>query len=43
MCHRRQKSRIEIAVYGRSKLAGNSNPSRSAAPIAMSVYPLKSA
>ena len=43
MCHRRQKSRSDTAVYGRSKFAGNSNPSSSATPIAMSLYALKSA
>jgi hypothetical protein len=42
MCQRRQKSVIEVAEYGASKFCGNVNPSSSAIPIAMFVYPKKS-
>jgi hypothetical protein len=37
MCHRRQKSLRDAALYGDAKFCGNSNPSRSAMPIAMFV------
>jgi hypothetical protein len=43
MCHRRQKSWSDRALYGRSKFCGNWKPRSLATPIAMSVYPLKSA
>ncbi len=37
MCQRRQKSWIDVAVYGLSKFSGKRKPSSSASPIAMSV------
>ena len=43
MCQRRQKSWIDTAAYGASKFCGKRKPSRSAIPIAMFVYPKKSA
>src|SRR5579859_4724188 len=42
MCQRRQKSIIELALYGELKFAGNVTPKRRASPIAMSEYPEKS-
>ena len=43
MCQRRQKSVMDVAEYGASKFCGNWNPRRTAIPIAMFVYPKKSA
>jgi hypothetical protein len=43
MCHRLQKSVGDVAKYGLLKFNGNLKPRISAAPIAISVYPEKSA
>ena len=42
MCHRRQNSIIEVALYGEEKLIGNRMPKSNAKPIAISEYPEKS-
>ena len=42
MCQRRQKSVIEVDLYGERKLVGNLNPNNKATPIAISEYPEKS-
>ena len=42
MCQRRQKSVIEVDLYGVRKLVGNLKPNNKATPIAISEYPEKS-
>ena len=42
MCHRRQKSVTESAVYGCMKFSGYLNPNILPMPIAISEYPEKS-